>query len=290
MMTMDGKQGLVFGVANERSYATHIAKALADAGAEGGFSHLPGEKNERRTANALESIGVSNPWLQPCDVANDDDLDAIFERFSKDFGRLDFVVHSVAFADKSFLELGKFIETPREVWNQALDISAYSLLGMARRARPLMTDGGAVVSMSYLGGEKVVPGYNVMGIAKAALEHATRYLAMELGREGIRVNAISGGPLRTISAMGVGGIEAILEHTRRMAPLNRTVEGEEVGSVATFLLSDAAGGITGEIVHVDVGMHVYANTPDLQCYHEDQCGRLGKGGRSECGGGERHQC
>jgi len=253
---MDGKRGIVFGIANDRSYAWYITKQLVAQGAECCFTHLPGEKMERRVRQALDELELADPWLMPCDVAKDDDLDALFDKLEQDFGRLDFVVHSVAFADRQFLQLGNFHKTTREAWNQAIDISAYSLLAMAQRAVPLMPDGGSIISMSYYGGEKVVPGYNVMGIAKAALEHTTRYLAAELGEQKIRVNAISGGPLRTLAAMAVGGIGFMFDHHAKKSPLKRNVEGEEVGDTAVYLLSDFGSAVTGEIIHVDCGFSV----------------------------------
>jgi enoyl-[acyl-carrier protein] reductase I len=256
MIAMDGKRGLVFGVANDRSYAWYITQQLLAAGATCGFAHLPGDKMQRRVAGALKELELDDPWLAPCDVSSDEDLDSVFDRFAADFGGLDFVVHSVAFADRQFLQLGNFHTTSRAAWNQALEISAYSLLAMAQRAAPLMKDGGSIISMSYHGGEKVVPGYNIMGIAKAALEHTTRYLAAELGEKNIRVNAISGGPLRTLAAMAVGGIGVMFEHHARKAPMRRNIEGEEVGRTAAFLLSDASSGVTGEVIHVDAGFNI----------------------------------
>jgi enoyl-[acyl-carrier protein] reductase I len=260
MALMDGKKGIVFGVANERSYAWFIAKQLVAHGATCAFAHLPGDKMERRARKAIESVGVDDPWLAPCDASKDEDLDTVFEKLGNDFGSIDFVVHSIAFADRQFLEVGNFHTTSREAWTQALDISAYTLVAMAQRALPLMRNndpaGGAIISMSYFGGEKVIPGYNVMGIAKAALEHSTRYLAAELGEHNVRVNSISGGPLRTLAAMAVGGIDEMFEHQARKAPLKRNIDGEEVGDTAVYLLSDLSSGVTGEVVHVDAGFSV----------------------------------
>jgi enoyl-[acyl-carrier protein] reductase I len=270
MGIMDGKRGVIFGVANDRSYAWFIARQLLSQGAQCAFTHLPGEKNERRVRNALEDLDVSEPWLAPCDVGSDEDIDAIFDRLHEDFGHIDFIVHSLAFADKRFLQVGRFHATPREAWAQALDISAYSLVAIARRASPLMRSGGSIVCMSYYGGEKVMAGYNVMGIAKAALEHATRYLAMEMGARGVRVNAISGGPLRTIAAMAVSGIDLILDHQAAEAPLRRNITGEEVGDTATFLLSDMASGITGEVIHVDAGHHILGSSPTRESIRTSQ--------------------
>ncbi len=253
MKLLDGKRGVVFGIANDRSYAWCISRQLMDQGAKCVFTHLPGAKMEHRTRLAVEELGVRHPWMMPCDVQKDEDLDAVFGRLKQDFGKIDFLVHSVAFADRRFLEIGNFHTTPRAVWNQALDISAYSLLAMGQRAIDVMPDGGSILAMSYYGGEKVIPGYNIMGIAKAALEHTARYLALELGRKKIRVNTISGGPLRTLAASAVGGISAVFDHYKHKSPLGRNIEGEEVGNTAVFLLSDQSSAITGENIHVDCG-------------------------------------
>ena len=249
MTDMQGKRGLIVGIANERSYAWFIAKSLVAAGAECIFTHLPGEKMERRTSKAIEALGVENPTLISMDAGSDDDLDRVFG----DLGNIDFLVHSIAFADKDWLAEGKFTSTPREVFTQALDISAYTYMAMANRAAPLMNDGGSMVAMSYYGAEKAVPGYNVMGVAKSALESVTRYLAMELGEKNIRVNTISGGPLRTMSSMAVGGFSSILDLVEQKSPLKRNVTGEDVGEAAAWLLSEAASGVTGQVLHVDCG-------------------------------------
>jgi enoyl-[acyl-carrier protein] reductase I len=253
---MSGKRGIVFGIVNDRSYAWYITKQLIEQGAECVFSHLPGEKMERRVRKAVEELGVTNPWLAPCDASKDEDLDAVFNKLKADFGTIDFVVHSIAFAERQFLQVGNFHTTTRAAYMQAVDISAFTLLAMAQRATPLMPNGGAMISMSYYGGEKVIPGYNVMGIAKAALEHTTRYLAAELGEKKIRVNCISGGPLRTLAASAVGDIDAMFEHQARKAPLKRNITGEEVGNTAVYLLSDLASGVTGELIHVDAGFSI----------------------------------
>ena len=258
MGLMDGKRGLVFGIANDRSYAWHISNQLISSGAECLFTFLPDPKGkmERRCRGAVEELGVKDPWLVPCNAANDEDLDAVFEQVTKDFGTIDFIVHSIAFADRQFLQVGNFHQTTRDAWSQALDISAYTLLAMAQRAVPLMPDGGSMIAMTYYGGEKVIPGYNIMGIAKTALEHTCRYLAWELGEKNIRVNSISGGPLRTLAASAVGGISEMYEHQQRKASLRRNIRGEEVGDTAVFLLSDMASAITGETVHVDAGFSI----------------------------------
>jgi len=256
MGLMDGKKGLIFGVANDRSYANFIAKQLIGQGAFCGFTYLPFGKMERRVTKAVNGLGVEDPWLMPCDAGQDEDLDAVFAKWQEDHGKLDFVVHSIAFAEREFLRVGAFHKTSRLAFTQALDISAYTLVAMAQRAAPLMNDGGAMVSMSYYGGEKVIPGYNVMGIAKAALEHSTRYLAAELGEKNIRVNCISGGPLRTLAASAVGEIDDMFEHQQNKAPLKRNITGEEVGDTAVYLLSDLSSGVTGEIIYVDAGFNI----------------------------------
>jgi len=253
MNLLEGKRGLIFGVANDRSLAWHIARNAAAHGASLGFPYLPGEKMERRVAKALEEGGFIEPWLWACDVSNDSDLDGLFAAYAKRFGGLDFVVHSVAYADRAYLQPGTFADTPRAAFAQALDISAYSLVAIARRAKPLMTDGGAILALSYYGAEKAALGYNVMGVAKSALESCVRYLAAELGPAGIRVNSLSAGPCRTLSAMAVGGIDSILGKVAATSPLRRNIEPDEVGKAAVYLLSDLASGVTGETHHVDAG-------------------------------------
>ncbi|MHC5024691.1 MAG: enoyl-ACP reductase FabI [Planctomycetota bacterium] len=233
MGLMDGKRGLVVGVANEHSYAFFITESLLREGGQCLFTHLPGQKMERRVRKALSRVGQADPWLQSMDARSDLDL--------------------IAFADKDWLRDGVFAKTPREAFLQALDISAYTYMAMANRAAALMPHGGAMLAMSYYGAEKAVPGYNVMGVAKAALESATRYLAAEMGPKNIRVNAISGGPLRTMSALAVGGFSQILEWVEQKAPLRRNVTGSDVGDAAAYLLSDHAAGVTGQILHVDCG-------------------------------------
>ncbi|MGB2984120.1 MAG: enoyl-ACP reductase, partial [Candidatus Bipolaricaulia bacterium] len=250
-----GKTGLVFGVANERSIAWHIAKNAVDHGAVCAFAHLPGEKTEGRVRKALGSLGIEAPWIHPCDVSKDEDLDSLFDAVQAGFGSIDFVVHSIAFADREYLKLGAFASTPRAVFQQALDVSAYTLIAIADRARGLMPNGGSILALSYYGAEKATPGYNVMGVAKSALESATRYLAAELGEVGIRVNALSAGPCRTLAAMAVGGIDKMLERVESTAPLRRNIETDEVGKAAVYLLSDLSSAVTGETHHVDAGYH-----------------------------------
>ncbi len=250
---MEGKRGLIVGIANERSYAYSIAESLLREGAECLFTHLPGEKMERRVRRSIEALGISDPWLKPLDAASDEDIANVFKQIGEEFGTIDFLVHSIAFADKDWLKEGLFTGTPREVFTQAMDISAYTYAAMANHAAPLMTNGGAMIALSYYGAEKAVPGYNVMGVAKAALEATTRYLALELGEKNIRANCISGGPLRTMSAMAVGGFGEILDWVEKKAPLKRNIEGKEVGDCAAFLLSDLSSGMTGQCLYVDAG-------------------------------------
>jgi len=253
MKLLEGKQGLFFGVANDRSIAWHIARNAIEHGARCGFAYLPGDKMEKRVRRTLEAGGVEDPWMSPCDVSSDTDLDALYGAVVRDFGTLDFVVHSVAYADRSYLQEGTFLDTPRDVFSQALDISAYTLLAIAKRSVPLMRQGGSILAMSYYGAEKAAPGYNVMGVAKSALESITRYLSTELGEHGIRVNCLSAGPCRTLSAMAVGGIDRILAKVEQSAPLRRNIETDEVGKSAVYLLSDLSSGVTGETHHVDAG-------------------------------------
>jgi len=258
MGLLDGKRGIVFGIANDRSYAWFITKILLEQGAECLFTHLPDDKGkmERRVRGAVEELGITDPWLMPCDASKDEDLDAVFDKIAKDFGKIDFIVHAIAFADREFLKIGNFYTTTRQAWTQALDISAYTLLAMGQRAVNVMPDGGSILAMTYFGGEKVVPGYNVMGVAKAALEHTARYLAFDLGEKAIRVNTISGGPLRTLAASAVGGISEMFEHQERKAAMKRNITGEEVGGTAAYLLSDLSTGVTGETIHVDAGFSI----------------------------------
>ena len=259
MELLEHKTGLIFGVANERSIAWHIARNAISRGATCAFSYLPGEKMERRVRKTLESEGLDNPWLFPCNVGKDEDLDELFAAVKRDFGKLDFVVHSIAYADREYLKPGTFTETPRDVFSRALDISAYTLIAIARRARPLMPRGGSILTLTYYGAEKATPGYNVMGVAKSALESSARYLAVELGEVGIRVNCLSAGPCRTLSAMAVGGIERMLKKVETAAPLRRNIETDEVGKAAVYLLSDLSSGVTGETHHVDAGYSAIAS-------------------------------
>jgi len=256
MSLLEGRRGLIVGIINDHSYAWHMAQRLREHGAELLFTHLPGEKMQRRVLKAIEALGIPQPWLEPMDAGSDEDLDRVFAKIGADFGRLDFLVHSIAFADKDWLREGVFTATPRQVFTQAMDISAYTYAAMANRAAPLMTNGGSMIAMSYYGAEKAVPGYNVMGVAKAALEATGRYLALELGQRNIRVNVISGGPLRTMSAMAVGGFQEILGWVEKKAPLRRNITGAEVGDTAVWLLSDLGSGVTGQTIYVDAGYSI----------------------------------
>jgi enoyl-[acyl-carrier protein] reductase I len=255
-MLLEGKQGLVIGIANKRSIAWGIAQAVSREGARLAVTY----QGERLEENVRElAQGLREPLILPCDVSKDADLDALADAIRKDFGGLDFVVHAVAFALREELD-GEFLNTSREGYRLAQDVSAYSLTAVARRMVPLMEGrgGGSVVTLTYLGGERVVPHYNVMGVAKAALEMSVRYLANDLGPKGIRVNAISAGPIKTLAASGVHGISKMLEYHRTHAPLRKNTEQEEVGDAALFLVSSLSRGVTGEVIHVDNGFHVMA--------------------------------
>ncbi|GJM18023.1 MAG: enoyl-[acyl-carrier-protein] reductase [NADH] [Phycisphaeraceae bacterium] len=251
---LEGKVALIVGVANDRSYAWHIAKGLTDHGATCAYAHIPGEKNERRTRKAAEKV-TTDPWLFPCDAGSDEDLDKLFGAYREKFDKMDILVHSIAYAEREYLQPGMFAGTPRQAFLQAIDISAYTLAAMADRAKPMMPAGGSIMCMSYYGAEKVVPGYNVMGVAKSALESTARYLAAELGEHGIRVNTISGGYLKTLASSAVGGTDAFDEHAKTRSPLRRGVEGADVGGTAVYLASDLAAGVTGETIYVDCGVN-----------------------------------
>jgi enoyl-[acyl-carrier protein] reductase I len=249
-----GKLGLIVGIANKRSIAWAIAQATAQRGARLALTY---QGRFEENVNELSAGLPSPPLILACDVSSDEEIDAVFAKLDQDFGGLDFVVHAAAFARKEELS-EPFSRTTREGFRLAMDISAYSLIALARGAAPLMEKrgGGSIVTLSYLGSERVFPNYNVMGVAKAALEANVRYLAADLGPKNIRVNAVSAGPIKTISAMGIGGFSSILGVYRERAPLRRNVDTSEVGEAAAFLLSDAARGITGEILMVDAGFHI----------------------------------
>ncbi len=252
---LEGKRGIIFGVANDKSIAWGIARALRDAGAELAFTYL-NDALEKRVRPLAESLGSS--LVLPCDVQKDSDIEAVFAEVEKVWGQLDFVVHSVAFAHRDDLKR-PFSQTSREGFSLAMDISAYSLLPISRYAAPLMKEGGSIVTMTYLGAQKAVPNYNVMGVAKAALEASVRYLAAELGPEGIRVNAVSAGPIKTLAASGIGQFKEKLKLMDDFAPLRRTVTQEEVGKSALYLVSDLSSGVTGEVHFVDAGFNVIVN-------------------------------
>jgi enoyl-[acyl-carrier protein] reductase I len=261
MSLMAGKKGLILNIANDRSIATHIANNAIKHGATCGFGFLPMEnieKSQRRVKKAMEENGFADAWLHPCDVGSDESIEKFFAGVKEQFGTIDFLVHSLAFANRDFLnkDPGNFTSTPRDVFKQAVDISAYSLIALTRAALPLMPNGGSVVAMSYYGAEKVIPGYNVMGVAKAALEATARYLAFDLGPKQIRVNTISAGPVKTLSAMAVGGIDEMFTHTEKKAPLKRNIDADEVGKTAVYLLSDLSSGVTGENIFVDSGFNI----------------------------------
>jgi enoyl-[acyl-carrier protein] reductase I len=246
------KIGIVLGVANHRSIAWACANACAEAGAKLAFTY----QGERIKENVEKlAAKIEDSLVVACDVTNQAEVEQAFAAVKEKFGRLDFVIHSVAFAPREALE-GEFIETTREAFLTALEISAYSLTQVSRAAVPLMTDGGSIITMSYYGAEKVVASYNVMGVAKAALEASTRYLAEDLGKHNIRVNAISAGPINTLSARGVKGMGSLLSHVAAKAPLRRNVEAREVGNTALFLVSDLSSAITGEIIYVDCGFNI----------------------------------
>jgi enoyl-[acyl-carrier protein] reductase I len=248
---MQGKRGLIMGVANNRSIAWAIAQAVAAQGGEVAFTYQ-GEALEKRVRPLAASIG--SDFLVPCDVTSDEAIDEAFAALAAKWGKIDFLVHAIGFADKNFLR-GRFLDTPRAAFLQALDISCYSFAAVGRRAAALMPDGGALLTMSYLGAERVVPHYNVMGVAKAALEASVRYMAADLGAAQIRVNAISAGPIRTLAASGIGDFTYIMKWNKYNAPLERNVELEEVGGAGLYMLSDLSKGVTGEVHHVDCGYH-----------------------------------
>lgn len=255
MLDLTGKNALVTGIANNRSIAWGIAQQLHKAGANLGITYLPDEKgkHERKVAELVEPLSPS--LYLPCDVQNDTQIESMFQTIKDKWGKLDILIHCLAFAGKDELS-GDFSATSRQGFTRALDVSAYSLIQLSAGAKPLMTEGGSIITLTYLGGVRVVPNYNVMGIAKAALEMNVRYLAAELGPLNIRVNGISSGPIRTLASSAVGGILDMIHHVENVAPLRRTVTQVEVGNTAAFLSSDLASGITGQIVYVDAGYEI----------------------------------
>ncbi len=250
---LEGKTGVVFGVANKRSIAWAIAKAWADAGAKLIFNYQ-GERLKDNVTELAQAFGDDTP-LYPCDVSKDEEIDGFFDEVKGHTDKLDLMLHSVAFAPREALT-GDFLSTSREAFAVAHDISAFSLVALCQRAAPLMTDGGSVVAMSYYGAEKVVPHYNVMGVAKASLEASTRYLAADLGKRNIRVNCISAGPVQTLAARGIAGFSDMLNHYEEHAPLGRSCSTDELGKTGVFLASDGAGGITGQVIYVDGGYQI----------------------------------
>ena len=254
MGLLDGKKGFIFGVANDHSIAAGIARACHAAGATVGFSHLPGEKMERRVRLAVEDLEPA--LMAPCDVSDDEQIKAAFEQAKAELGQIDFVVHSLAFADRKDLTQ-PFYQTSREGFRLALDISAYSLVALAREYVAVQPEGpGSIITLTYLGAERAVPKYNVMGVAKAALESSVRYLALDLGGSGIRVNAISAGPIKTLAAMAVGDFSQMLEFAAQKACLKRNVDQDEVGQTGVYLASDMSSGVTGEVIYVDAGYNI----------------------------------
>jgi enoyl-[acyl-carrier protein] reductase I len=247
------KVGLVFGVANKRSIAWAIAKAWGAAGARLIFNYQ-GERLKENVEELVGEFGEKTP-LFPCDVSNDDDLKAFFENVRRETDRVDLLLHSLAFAPREALE-GDFVSTTREAFRVAHDISAYSLVALTREVAPLMTNGGSIVAMTYYGSEKVVPHYNVMGVAKASLEASTRYLAHDLGPKKIRINCISAGPVQTLAARGISGFTAMLKHYQERAPLKRSCDPAELGATGVFLASDGAAAITGQVIYVDGGYQI----------------------------------
>ena len=248
-----GKTGVVFGVANKRSIAWAIAKAWAAAGAKLIFNYQ-GERLKENVEELVGEFGADTP-LFPCDVSRDEEISAFFGEVKKRTDRLDLMLHSVAFAPKESLE-GDFVSTTREAFRVAHEISAYSLVGLAREAVPMMTNGGSILAMTYYGAEKVVPHYNVMGVAKASLEASTRYLAYDLGPKKIRVNCISAGPVNTLAARGISGFMSMMKHYQEKAPLKRSCDPAELGETGVFLASDGAAAITGQVIYVDGGYQI----------------------------------
>jgi enoyl-[acyl-carrier protein] reductase I len=260
---MSGKRGLIMGLANDKSLAWGISKRLAEHGAELAYSYQ-GEALQKRVGPLAAETG--SDFLIPCDVSDMADLDRMFETLKSRWETIDFVVHAIGFSDKNELR-GKYVDTSLDNFLMSMNISAYSFTAVANRARPMMPDGGSLLTLSYYGAEKVIPHYNVMGLAKAALETSVKYLAMDLGPENIRVNAISAGPIKTLAASGIGDFRYILKWNEYNAPLRRNVTIDDVGGAGLYLLSDLASGVTGEIHHVDAGYNVVGmkaeDAPDI---------------------------
>ena len=265
MELMKGKKGVIFGVSNTHGIAYAIAKQLHDAGADIAFTYA-GEAMEKRVRPIAE--GMNAKVIMSCDVTNEDEVKAVFDECEKVYGKLDFVVHAVAFAKKEDL-MGRFVETSKDGWDTALGVSAYSLVTICRHAEPLMNEGGSIFALTYLGSLLSVPSYNVMGVAKAALESAMRFLAVDLGKKGIRVNCISAGPVKTLASMGISGFSKMLKAAVARAPLGRNVSLEDVGKAGLYLASDLSSGTTGEVIYVDCGCHsAYASAEEMDILGE----------------------
>jgi enoyl-[acyl-carrier protein] reductase I len=260
---MAGKRGLIMGLANDKSIAWGIAKTLADHGAEMAFSYQ-GEALKKRVDPLITSIGMTE--MIECDVSDEASIDALFARIGETWGKIDFLVHAIGFSDKNELR-GRYVDTSKANFAMTMDISVYSFTSVSRRAAAMMTQGGSLLTLTYYGAEKVMPHYNVMGVAKAALEASVKYMAEDLGKDGIRVNAISAGPIKTLAASGIGDFRYIMKWNELNSPLRRNVDQEEVGKAALFLLSDLGSGTTGENLHVDAGYHVVGmkavDAPDI---------------------------
>lgn len=260
---MQGKRGLIMGLANDKSIAWGIAKACADAGAELAFSYQ-GDALKKRVDPLAAQLG--SDIVLPCDVGDEGSIDTLFDALEEKWGKLDFVVHAIGFSDKGELR-GRYVDTSRGNFNMTMDISVYSFTAVMQRAEKMMTDGGSAITMTYYGAERIMPHYNVMGVAKAALEASVRYLAEDLGKDGIRVNAISAGPIKTLAASGIGDFRYIMKWNEYNSPLRRNVTIDDVGKSALYLLSDLGSGVTGETHHVDAGYHVVGmkavDAPDM---------------------------
>jgi enoyl-[acyl-carrier protein] reductase I len=260
---MTGKRGLIMGLANDKSIAWGIAQALAAQGAEIAFSYQ-GDALKKRVLPLINSIGMSE--MVECDVASDESIDALFAHLAKTWGKIDFLVHAIGFSDKNELR-GRYVDTSRANFAMTMDISIYSFTAVCQRAAAMMPEGGSMLTLTYYGAEKVMPHYNVMGIAKAGLEASVKYLAEDLGKDGIRVNAISAGPIKTLAASGIGDFRYIMKWNELNSPLRRNVTQEEVGKASLYLLSDLGSGTTGENLHVDAGYHVVGmkavDAPDI---------------------------
>lgn len=256
MGLMEGKKGIIFGVSNKWGLAYGIARELFAHGADIAFSYAGEAMKDRVTPLAEE---MNSKLIISCDVTKDEEVKVVFEEFEKVYGKLDFVVHAVAFANKEDLS-GNFSDTSKDGWDLALGVSAYSLIPVVKYARPLMKNGGSIVTLSYLGGERAVPNYNVMGVAKAALEASVRYLAQEFGGDGIRINALSAGPVKTLAAKGIHGFDTLIKITAKRTPMKRNITLDEVGKSGLYLCSDLSSAVTGETHHVDCGYHAIATS------------------------------